>query len=362
MLTFARGAVLFLAALVAIVSALSAIESNEWWIRIWDFPRLQILGVAALLAIAAWALRHQWRLPIAGVLALASAWQLYRVYPYTPLAPTEIAIVNGGKLAPAACFSALTLNVYQDNRDYARTERLLAREDPDLLILLETDGRWARALKTRLGGYPTVVGRPLDNTYGIIVATRLKARRTSVEVLTEPATPSVFAILETDAGTRFQFVALHPRPPRPGQDTDERDAEIAIAARRAALTPGPTLAMGDFNDVAWSHTSQLFKRIGGYLDPRVGRGPYATFPAGWPLLRWPLDHVFVSPDFVVRSIRVLEDVGSDHLPVAAEVCLTPAVGRAVNAAPDAPDAEDRKDTREILQDYRQDARKDADKD
>lgn len=358
MLKFARGTVVVLAGIVALVSALSAIESNEWWIRVWDFPRLQILVLAAVLCGAAFALRHRHRLPIAAVLGLASAWQLYRIYPYTPLAPTEIGIVDDDKLDMASCFSALSLNVYQDNRDYARTERLLARENPDVIVLLETDQRWADALKDRLDTYSTVTGRPLDNTYGIIFATRLPARRTSVEVLTEPETPSVFAILETRQGTSFQLVALHPRPPKPGQDTEERDAEIAIAARRAARSPFPTLALGDFNDVAWSHTSQLFKRIGGYLDPRVGRGPYPTFPAGWPLLRWPLDHVFVSPDFVVHSIRVLEDVGSDHLPVAAELCLAPAIGRAVNEQPETPDAEDRKDTREIIEDYREDSRED----
>lgn len=259
----------------------------------------------------------------------------------------------------ASCFSALSLNVYQDNLDYARTERLIARENPDLLILLETDDRWAQALKRRLDDYPAVAARVLNNTYGMIVATRLKARRMSVQVLTEPGTPSVFAFLETREGTPFKFVALHPRPPNPANDTEERDAEIAIAARLAARTPGATLAIGDFNDVAWSHTSQLFKRIGGYLDPRVGRAPYATFPAGWPLLRWPLDHVFISPEFVVRSVRVLGDVGSDHLPIATNVCLAPAAGRSLNDAPAAPDDADQEDTRQILREYQEDTREDA---
>lgn len=32
-----------LAGLLVVVTALSIVESNEWWIRIWDFPRVQIL-------------------------------------------------------------------------------------------------------------------------------------------------------------------------------------------------------------------------------------------------------------------------------------------------------------------------------
>ena len=40
-----------------------------------------------------------------------------------------------------------------------------------------------------------------------------------------------------------------------------------------------------------------------------------------PRLGWPLDQLFVSPDFTFREFRVLENVGSDHRPLAAELCL-----------------------------------------
>ncbi len=358
MLKIAHGVLPILTALVITVSGLSAIESNEWWIRMWDFPRVQILAVAVALAVAVFALGHPRRWPMVLLLGAAAAWQLYRIFPYTPLAAPEVAIVETANVDNKFCFSTLSLNVYQYNRDYARTERLIAREKPDILVLLETDQRWADALNQPLKAYSSVTALPLDNTYGIIVATRLPVRRSAVEILTEPGTPSVFAIVETRGGTPFQLVALHPRPPHPGQDTDERNAELAIAARRAARTPGPTVALGDFNDVAWSHTSRLFKRIGRYLDPRVGRGPYPTFPADWPLLRWPLDHVFITPGFIVRSIRVLEDIGSDHLPVAADLCLAPIMGRRLNDTPARADAVDRRETREILREYQEDTASD----
>jgi len=167
-----------------------------------------------------------------------------------------------------------------------------------------------------------------------------------------PVEAIIYAQLATPGGTRFRVIGLHPRPPAPGQDTDARDAEIAIAARHAAEAPQPTLSIGDFNDVAWSHTSQMFKRIGGYLDPRVGRGRYPTFPAGWPMLRWPLDHVFLSPEFVVISMRVLRNVGSDHLPVSVRLCLAPHVAPVVNEEPVPADAEDFAETREIIEDYK----------
>jgi len=87
-----------LAELLILVTALSIIESNEWWIRIWDFPRVQIL-VALLLAGGAtlWLDRRLGRW-ISLCCAVAAGWQLYRIYPYTPLARTELAFAKAGSV------------------------------------------------------------------------------------------------------------------------------------------------------------------------------------------------------------------------------------------------------------------------
>lgn len=342
-----------LAVLLVMVTVLSVVESNEWWIRIWDFPRVQIL--AALLAAggaALWLDRRAGRW-IALCCTMAAGWQLYRIHPYTPLARTELAFAEAGSTSPDRCFSILSLNVLESNRDYRRTARLIDRVRPDILLLMETDRRWAAALAPQLVPYANRIERPLGNTYGMILATRLPMRDAIVETIAQKDTPSMHA--ELTAGDPFRLIALHPRPPLPGQDTEARDAEIAIAARRAARARLPVLAIGDFNDVAWSHTSQLFKRVGGYLDPRIGRGTFATFPARTPLLGWPLDHLFVTPEFAVRDLAVLEDVGSDHLPVHARLCLT---GRPSDSKrPEPVSREDRRDVKEVLQEYREEHRR-----
>lgn len=341
-----------IAALLVLVTGLGATESNQWWIRIWDFPRAQIL-VALVVAggLALWLDRAFGRW-VAMLCAVAAAWQTYRIYPYTPLARPEIAFADADPMSDESCFSVLSLNVLESNRDYGRTARLIDRVSPDILLLMETDRRWAAALAERLRTYPHLLARPLGNTYGMILATRLPMRDGRFETIATENTPSAHA--ELIASDPFRVIAMHPRPPLPGQDTDARDAEIAVAARRVARERLPVLAIGDFNDVAWSHTSQLFKRVGGYLDPRVGRGTYASFPASAPLLGWPLDHLFVTPEFEVRSLEVLEDVGSDHLPIHSELCL--AGSAAGNPAAEPVSSEDRRDVNEIMRDYREERR------
>lgn len=338
-------------AILLLVTAASAIETNFWWVRIWDFPRVLIATVGLVTLLCALMLTNGGvRAMAALVLAGVLGWQAYRIFPYTPLASHEVEFVKlDESLHESQCFKVLSLNVLQDNRDYKRTLDMIAREDPDIVLLLETDDAWNHALAPVMDAYPYRVTEPLNNLYGLTFFTRLPVSRHELRYIAEKDTPSIFVWMQTRGGQPFHFIGLHPRPPAPGHDTENRDGEIAIAARLASEEKVPVLAMGDFNDVAWSKTSQTFKRIGGYVDPRIGRGFYTTFPAFLPLFRWPLDHLFLTPDMAVMSVDVLENVGSDHLPVTAQLCLEPGLGKAMNDTPEAPDAEDQRDANEMIE-------------
>lgn len=58
------------------------------------------------------------------------------------------------------------------------------------------------------------------------------------------------------------------------------------------------------------------------MDPRIGRGPFSTFDATKPAwFRWPLDYVFYTDDFSLCRLQLLDDIGSDHVPLLAEAVL-----------------------------------------
>ncbi|TVV77343.1 endonuclease/exonuclease/phosphatase family protein [Sphingomonas solaris] len=326
-----------LAVLALAETLVSLIHSNQWWIQILNFPRLLTLIVIGVIALgcAAFARAQRWGAVLVPVLAIAAGLQFWRIYPYVPLAAIEVVEASAlSNIQAGSCFKALGLNVFQDNRQYGRTIRLIEREQPDILLLMETDGRWVKALAPVLKRYPHRLLRPIDNTYGLVFASKLPVRSARTENVTDQNTPTVYAELTTRDGQPFDYIGLHPRPPLPGQDTDLRDRKIEHAALRIAGHRLPAMAMGDFNDVAWSRTTQLFKQVGGYLDPRIGRGSYPSFPAKYAPVGWPLDQMFVSRDFAIRSLHILENVGADHRPLMAELCLTPEAARPANAAPD----------------------------
>ena len=161
---------------------------------------------------------------------------------------------------------------------------------------------------------------------------------------------AVFFISELDAASILRRrINRHPRPPSPTESdgSDERDAELVIVGRAAESSDLPVIVAGDLNDVAWSRTTRLFRKLSGLLDPRIGRGMYNTFHAKLPGLRWPLDHLFHSHQFTLVGMQRLDDVGSDHFPILVELALSP--GENDPEAGLEPDADDHADAQAALE-------------
>nr|WP_268968493.1 endonuclease/exonuclease/phosphatase family protein [Palleronia pontilimi] len=219
------------------------------------------------------------------------------------------------------------------NEEFDRVADLIAETDADSVFLMETNETWFDRLADALASYPTVVTELRDNYYGMIFATRLTVHQAQIVYLTPDETPTLFAELETPSGHRFRFVGLHPRPPVPGNSTKDRDAQIIYSARFARAKEMPLMAVGDFNDAAWSDTSRRFKHVGGYVDPRVGRGLVASFDAKSKLLRTPIDQFYATPDIALVDFRRGPDVGSDHFPLITRIELDRDIAQEANVPP-----------------------------
>ena len=107
------------------------------------------------------------------------------------------------------------------------------------------------------------------------------------------------------------------------------------------------IVLGDLNDVAWSRTNYLFKNICGLLDPRIGRGFFNTFHAGYPFIRFPLDHFFHTNHFRLLELKRLESFGSDHFPVL--IALSHEPDAEVEQEELEPDAEEVNEAEEKIQ-------------
>jgi endonuclease/exonuclease/phosphatase (EEP) superfamily protein YafD len=328
---------------LAIATLMPTIRSGAWWIRGFDFPRLQLLVLSIAVLAAQMVLQpidDAWTTAIVVVNAGCVLWQAWWIVPYTRLRRPEVAD------APADARPRIRLlasNVLMHNRDTAPLVALVREHRPDVLIAVETDRHWERALDGLQDLLPHALRCPLDNLYGMHLYTRLPLHDAKVRYLVEDDIPSMHATLELDDGQRVVLHALHPRPPSPTEadSSQDRDAELVLVGRAAREAEHPVIVAGDLNDVAWSRTTRLFRKVSGLLDPRIGRGMYNTFHARLPGLRWPLDHLFHSRHFTLVCMRRLPAIGSDHFPILVELALAP--GHNPRDAGLSPDAQARAD-------------------
>jgi len=211
----------------------------------------------------------------------------------------------------------LVSNVYEHNENYKGCLEVIEKANPDVILLLETNQRWKEAVKPLDASYPYSIKVPLENTYGMLFYSKFPLRNEEVRYLVEVDIPSIHTQLQLPSGNWVQCYGLHPTPPVPNENprSTERDKELLLVADMAKDHQLPVLVFGDLNDVAWSYTTNLFLKMSGLLDPRRGRAFLNTFHAKYPLLRFPLDHVFCSTDFKLIEIKRLENYNSDHFPV-----------------------------------------------
>ncbi|KXS39051.1 MAG: hypothetical protein AWU55_849 [Halomonadaceae bacterium T82-2] len=340
------------AALLVLSTLMPLLPLRVWWVRGFDFPRLQLAGLALLTGALAllWG-SGTWQVGVVLGCLLVMLVQLAHVLPWTPLWRKQV--IDADDDTEQAQLTLMVANVLTDNRNADDLTRQIHAEQPDLVLTLESDAWWGEQLSRALDeGWPHSVKIPLDNLYGMHLFSRRPLEDVEVKWLIQSDIPSIHAWLPMPCGTRLRLHAVHPRPPAPGESDDSlwRDGELLLVGKGIHQHEQPTLLFGDLNDVAWSRTTRRFCRISGMLDPRRGRGMFSTFHARYPLMRWPLDHIFVSEHFTLADMRRLARFGSDHFPIIATFRYRPARADE-NDTPEA-DREERQEANETIHEAR----------
>tara|TARA_R110002012_G_scaffold150302_1_gene309609 strand:+ start:1030 stop:2160 length:1131 start_codon:yes stop_codon:yes gene_type:complete len=354
--------------LLVVVSILPEMPSGQWWIRLWEFPRLQLTFVLAvvllLLIFHAWLKRPRKEHAVLLVLILALAgWQLSHIVPFTAVWPNEVPTADAQTLENQSTFKVLTANVTYKNDSYSEVVELIRREDPDLLLLIEIDSEWEEGLAPLNERYEYRVGEVRGEGLGIVLWSRFPFLEQEVKYLVSERRPSLFVTLDIPGIGPIRYVGTHPVPPglkdrithndetTERRDSRVRDAELMLVARHVQQdSDNRWIVTGDFNDVAWSDTTKLFADLSDLKDPRHGRRLLSTYHAERPFWRYPIDHLFVSDGFHLVDLDRIRLKGSDHF--AITTTLTAA--RKDQAKPEASEDEHQK-AQELVEEGTEDA-------
>ena len=310
---------LILFSVLIICATLIPLVKKEYWVfRVFEYPRLQKL-VANLVCIVLWVVfPTKYSLVDAVfliVLFLNATYITYLILPFISIWKKQVLSIR--KEINGNGISIMIANVYQDNTNYKGCLNEINKANPDIVLLLETGPKWEMETNSLEKDFPYTIKAPLDNTYGMLLYSKLPLEDGSIKFLVEDEIPSIHVQVVLPNEKRIQLYAVHPTPPVPTENPTsmERDKELLLIADLAKKSDIPVIVIGDLNDVAWSFTTALFLKMSGLLDPRRGRGFFNTFNAHYPFLRFPLDHAFISVDFKLKKIRRLNNFNSDHFPM-----------------------------------------------
>lgn len=216
-----------------------------------------------------------------------------------------------GALHSVKIFSA---NLQTQNQDYASLKKIIGENNPDVIVLLETNDRWINALKGFAETYPYQISEPREDNFGITVLSRLKLNNSKVRHFNE-----TIPYIETTIGNetmKLGLVAIHALPPIGMEYKNLRDKQMRLLAVEIGKKTRPFVIIGDFNDTLWSSNFKKFLRIS--QTKMVGLILTGTWPT-WSLpFRIQIDHALVK-NVGVSDVRVHRTIGSDHYPISLSV-------------------------------------------
>ena len=355
---------------LVLVTILPLFPVGYWWVRVCDFPRFHLGVFAIILVVLALVLAKfdnstnlddsKSVIAIEGywitILAVAvMCWQFSHVMKYGPWWPTEVLTAEASTDTE---LSLVVANLEFDNEQKDAVVTQLSQFDADVLLLIEFDEAWSEAFSQLESAYPYRIGDVRGDGLGMMMWSRLPLHNPETRYLVTDERVSVHCQIELSDQTLINFIGVHPTPPglyddEEGERHDSRirDAELMLVAKEIEKNPDEEwIVTGDFNDVAWSHTTRLFKRVSGLKDPRVGRGLYNTYHAEKLLMRFPIDHVFVSAGATVQSMERFHPSGSDHFGIVTHLNFELPQG----TDPE-PVANDPEDAEELIEQGKEDA-------
>jgi endonuclease/exonuclease/phosphatase (EEP) superfamily protein YafD len=228
--------------------------------------------------------------------------------------------IDDGVAATGPHLRVMSFNVHTENSNKAGVVEVVRAANADVVALLEVDPAWMTAIEPLRGDYPFVVQEPREDNFGICLLSRWPIAESKIHRWGEAQAPSIQARLETN-GVSLTVIATHPLPPAGRERARMRDEQLQLLADHLATLDSTKIVMGDLNTTPWGASFRQLLSATQLRDSARGSGWQPTWPDFMPLLFIPLDHVLVSPEVGVVSVKTGDAAGSDHRPVIVDLVL-----------------------------------------
>ncbi|SHG43248.1 Uncharacterized conserved protein YafD, endonuclease/exonuclease/phosphatase (EEP) superfamily [Salegentibacter echinorum] len=319
----------YLIAVLLIIFTVLSIFRNAGirYLKMLDFPRIQMFIIIIINLFILWILIKKWRwydyLITIGLIAGLIINAVFLIN-YTRIVPVKVQGIN--KVKPSEeRFSLLMANVKMSNNRTQPLIDLVENEKPDLVLVMEVDEWWNKKLEILDEEYPYSKQALNELAYGMVLYSKLPLKNVEIDYLNNKNVPSFESIISLPGKKEFVFHSVHPVPPTYFKNLPDNAGQEEKALKKIGKQiqedKRPAIVAGDLNDVVWSYVDNLTGTQNILYDVRIGRGFFNSFNANNFLMRWPLDHVFVTKEFRLKQLKRLPKIGSDHFPVFVELVL-----------------------------------------
>jgi len=296
---------------LGLLCGLAALASNGGFFSarldlIGQFAAVWLLGSAlvALYGVCLASAMRRWVLAVmglGGVLACAPLMLPELTRPIRPLLETG----TGYRI------KVIEYNAWERNPDIGKDAGWLAAQNPDFILMTDTDAKTRLALTVR--GF--ICTRGIADT---VIFSRLPRAPETYQLPGPewPLLPSFSRASYSGSGGDFTVIATHLKRPMSGP---HKTPEAALLRLMDHYDRRRLIVAGDFNSTPWSFDLRRFdQQIG--LERR-DRALF-TWPALYsPLAFLPIDHIYAGEAWRTVSIARGPRLGSDHYPIAVVLAL-----------------------------------------
>lgn len=212
----------------------------------------------------------------------------------------------------------LTANLLSINEEAELLLDLVESSDPDVIVLQELSPMWIRALAPLRDTYPHHVERGRSDHFGIGIYSRIALENAEVFNLADAQYPAIRADFRAN-GRLVSILNMHTVPPLTSEMFALRNRQLEAAATFAEGVDDLAIVAGDLNITMWSPYYRKLETDSTLRNVRRGFGILPTWPTNMPLFKIALDHVLVSQDMFVVDVERGAEIGSDHLPLIADL-------------------------------------------
>ena len=216
----------------------------------------------------------------------------------------------------------ISYNVLWNNQQYDKAIALINRENPDIVAFQEAQAPWQKALTALTTDYPYHVGA---SKLEIEVYSKLPLTNTKIELY---GTYRGLVISDVEIGNNLiKVIATHAYPQlyfgHEGWQIRNQHLEIGIGEYVKNLKQSVVI-VGDLNVSMWSPFYRSLIDKSNLHNARQGFGilpSHSVINPSYASLSAPIDHCLVSQDIKVSNFKTEQNIGSDHLPIVADLLI-----------------------------------------